>query len=275
MPEQFAVYRVFLSSPSDVEDERRAALRVQNRINALFALPRRRILHVSMWEDVTPKYGRAQGQLNPLVDDCDLFVGLLHKRWGTPTGEFTSGFEEEFTLARDRRDATGSPEIAMFFKALTDDERANPDDDLQRVLGFKKGVSSILGYRSVNTTEEWEKELGMLLTEFVIGEYDTAPSTEAAVAAARASGVGMRAHDDNAVRAELAAAINALAEPEKIILTLVYYEGLTIEQVALILGVDVAEATSLREGALRQLKDKLMPGGGPEVRELWRQLNEE
>ena len=70
-----------------------------------------------LWEE-NPRYdyGRAQGQINPDVRDCDVFVGILYRRWGTPTGTFSSGFEEEFLIAEERF-LRGEPiMILIYFK---------------------------------------------------------------------------------------------------------------------------------------------------------------
>src|SRR5665647_1604702 len=62
------------------------------------------------WEDVLPGASRPQELINDDVDRCQLFVGMLHKRWGTPTGTHSSGFEEEFERAKSRHRGTGQPE---------------------------------------------------------------------------------------------------------------------------------------------------------------------
>src|SRR5690348_12998077 len=80
------------------------------------------------WEDTVPGYARPQELINRDVDSCDLFIGDLHERWGTPTGTFTSGFEEEFTRARERRQRTDSPEIWLFFKSMSPSVVRDPGD---------------------------------------------------------------------------------------------------------------------------------------------------
>ena len=53
------------------------------------------------WEDTLPGYGRPQALINRDVEQCNLFIGLLWRTWGTPPAldsTFSSGFEEEFRL---------------------------------------------------------------------------------------------------------------------------------------------------------------------------------
>src|SRR5579863_6563744 len=112
------ILNVFLSSPSDVADERGIAEEVVAGINK--TIGRRLGWHVDLfkWEDTSPGFGRPQSKINNAVDNCHLFIGLLHERWGQPTGGFSSGFEEEYERARDRRKNQGEPEIWLFFKAV-------------------------------------------------------------------------------------------------------------------------------------------------------------
>ena len=272
MPAQLTVYRVFLSSPSDVAAEREHALQVQDRVNSAFALPRRRLLHVGVWEHLVPRFGRTQDRLNLLVDECDLFVGLLYKRWGTPTGDFSSGFEEEFVRAEQRRLETRRPEIAVFFKTLTDADEAAGGEDLDRIRQFKESVSQKLTYRPIRDLAQWENELTILFTNLVIGDSETAPNVDVAVAAANDSGVGLKAHDDDGVRRRLADSISALPELEKITLTLYYYEGLTLDEVAEVLGKSSPDVETIYRNALLALRGELMSGDVGAVRRLWEEL---
>ena len=96
------------------------------------------------WEDTAAGSGRPQELINQYVDRCDLFIGLIWKRWGTPPdkdGKFSSGFHEEFerSMARRANSAnSGSPEIALFFKEIPKEFMEDPGGDLKRVLEFKE-----------------------------------------------------------------------------------------------------------------------------------------
>jgi|SRR5215217_5092843 len=111
------VIAVFLASPGDVSREREVARDVIDLVNRKVA--KHFELHVELygWEDQPPGYGRPQAQINPHVDDADLFIGMLWRRWGTPSGdEHSSGFEEEYQRARKRREGGDDrPEVWLFF----------------------------------------------------------------------------------------------------------------------------------------------------------------
>ena len=70
-------------------------------------------------------------------------LDLIWKRWGTPPdkdGKFSSGFQEEFERSKDRRENSGSPEIALFFKEIPDQFTEDPGEDLKKVLEFRKTI---------------------------------------------------------------------------------------------------------------------------------------
>ena len=120
------------------------------------------------WEDRLPGYGRPQAQINEDVDACDLFLGILWNRWGSPTGEFTSGFEEEFERAVNRRRASDSPEIWIYFKRV--DDTSDPGEQLRQVLAFRGTLKQRreLYYREFSTTGEWEKSCHDDLVKYVL-----------------------------------------------------------------------------------------------------------
>ena len=164
---QMNVLRVFLASPSDLEDERRETKKLVDRINSTI----REIgwtVELLGWEDRLPGYGRPQAQINEDVDACDLFVGVLWRRWGSPTGEFTSGFEEEFERAVNRRRQSDSPEIWIYFKRV--DDISDPGVQLRQVLEFRRSVEQRreLLFQQFRTTSEWEYKCHDDLLKYVL-----------------------------------------------------------------------------------------------------------
>jgi hypothetical protein len=116
-PERRNVLRVFLASPGDLAEERRAARQVVDNLNQNFSAELGWTVDLLGWEDTLPGYKRPQELINKDVDSCDLFQGLLSKRWGESTGRYSSGFEAELEQARRRREQTGEPEIWIAFKS--------------------------------------------------------------------------------------------------------------------------------------------------------------
>jgi HEAT repeat protein len=131
------VLQVFLASPGDVVDERRSAREVVDIINRIYSRDLGWHIELLGWEDTLPGAGRPQELINADVDVCHLFVGIVWARWGTPTGKFDSGFEEEFERARTRYREEGTPEIWLFFKQVDSDRLRDPGPQLQRVQSFR------------------------------------------------------------------------------------------------------------------------------------------
>src|SRR6266849_6206912 len=93
------VVKVFLASPSDLGDERKAAKSVVDEFNGQYAEEFGYQVELVGWEDTISGFARPQAIINRELDRCELFVGLMGKRWGTPpggSGSYTSGFEEEY-----------------------------------------------------------------------------------------------------------------------------------------------------------------------------------
>ena len=110
-------YRIFVASPGDVSEERRVArdviLSVSQRLGDRggFTLD-----PVGYETHATLDAGRPQSLINPLVGTCDVFVGILWSRFGTPTGVAESGTAEEFAEAESLRAQHGErPQIMVFF----------------------------------------------------------------------------------------------------------------------------------------------------------------
>jgi hypothetical protein len=131
------VLRVFLASPSDLGEERERASLAVEAINRSVA--RSLGWHVELlgWEDTLPGFSRPQALINTAVDSCDLVIGLLWERWGSPTGAYSSGFEEEFERARRRRAVSGAPEIWLLLKEITPRLLADPGEQLRKVIAFR------------------------------------------------------------------------------------------------------------------------------------------
>ncbi|MGD1067118.1 MAG: DUF4062 domain-containing protein, partial [Vulcanimicrobiaceae bacterium] len=149
---------MFLASPGDLNDERVAARDV---VDNLLSMLRGRQVAVELlgWEDTRPNAGRPQALINKDVDQADIFVGLLYRRWGQSPGDprYSSGFEEEFARAVERRERTGSPDIWLYFKEVDQLSIQDAGDQLQKVLEFRQMLvtGKKLLFKNFKTTEEW------------------------------------------------------------------------------------------------------------------------
>jgi hypothetical protein len=128
-----------MASPGDLIDGREAIQRVETRVNAILITA---TYECGWWVGSRlsrNSAGRKQ-LINPLVRNCDVFIGLLKRRWGSETGTYSSGFEDEFEVALTRRADGPDPAIGMFFAEVSVDALADPGPQLQSVLKFQKRV---------------------------------------------------------------------------------------------------------------------------------------
>ncbi len=161
MAKQATAMRVFIASPGDVEHERNALARVLTDVNlALEALAPGQpfVLQLVRWEThVHPDFGRPQSVINDQIEDYDIFVGVMWKRFGTPTGQAESGTQEEFRLAHDRWAAGGRPRILFYFSDYAIPANLSSADlgQLQKVVAFREELSHQGLVKSYASPEEF------------------------------------------------------------------------------------------------------------------------
>ncbi len=135
-------YRVFIASPSGLEEVRevlRAELRDYNGIDA----NQRGVSFLAVgWEDVLGGAGRPQSLINDDLKKCDVFILVLRDRWGSrpdTEGPYTSGCQEEFEEALKCLEDPKLPmaDILVFFGSVDPARLADPGPQLSQVLQFR------------------------------------------------------------------------------------------------------------------------------------------
>lgn len=109
--------RVFVSSPDDVKAERELLDGVLEAINRTDGESGGFILQlVEREQNVNTEINPAIGQANDVqMPDCDVYLGILRTRFGTFTGDFGSGTEQEFRAVLKRFQVEGRPRISFCF----------------------------------------------------------------------------------------------------------------------------------------------------------------
>lgn len=103
MPVQTTTYRILLSMPSDLKNEVDCVDGVIDELNLSWGKPNNSRIELVHWsKNLTP--GASIGSVQNLVNtelgtEFDLYIGILWKRFGTPTDNADSGTEEEFNTA--------------------------------------------------------------------------------------------------------------------------------------------------------------------------------
>lgn len=97
------------------------------------------------WEThVAPGLGPPQVVVNQQIGDYDIFIGILWKRVGTPTGVARSGTEEEFLNAKKKWESDKSRPVMFYFcQAPFPPPRSIEDvEQLRRVTEFRLGLAT-------------------------------------------------------------------------------------------------------------------------------------
>lgn len=128
MAENIQLYKIFIGSPSGLEEEREKLKAEVNFYNTHEVEPEGLSFRVMCWEDIAPSNQNSQELINPYLCECDFYILVLHNRWGTPPGgdsRYSSGSEHEFHLAHTCKESHeySMQDIAVFFKKMTPNER--------------------------------------------------------------------------------------------------------------------------------------------------------
>ncbi|MCA1629994.1 MAG: DUF4062 domain-containing protein [Acidobacteria bacterium] len=120
MPRTETILRVFVASPSDLEEERNTLEDVIRELNITWSKTLGIRSELVRWETHTfPTIAvDAQAAINQqIADDYDIFIGLMWARFGTRTGRVGSGTAEEFYRAYDLyRENPARMRIMFYFK---------------------------------------------------------------------------------------------------------------------------------------------------------------
>ncbi|WP_318344963.1 DUF4062 domain-containing protein [Flagellimonas baculiformis] len=145
MPSQITNYRVFLASPGDLLDDRIVVDEAINELNHTFSPSLGIHLELVRWETHSaPGVSKESVQkiINKDIGDYDLFIGLLWKRFGTPTDEYNSGTEEEFFNAYQKfKEKPESIKILFYFKNSPFTLDDIDPDQLKKVKEFKLDIA--------------------------------------------------------------------------------------------------------------------------------------
>lgn len=166
------IIKVFIASPGDLVNERQIARDVAEEYNTNNSELTGYQIEMVGWEETIGGIGRPQEIINKDLARCELFVGMLWKRWGTPPdvdGEYSSGFEEEYSISFERYAKEKKPNMLMLFKNVDNSLLQDPGEGLKKVLEFKDSLikeKKVL-YEVFDDEREYEKKLRRWLTSYV------------------------------------------------------------------------------------------------------------
>jgi len=143
MPRREYVVRIFVSSPSDLAEERQLLEELARELNATWSRELGLRLELVRWEsDVLPGVASEPQEVidSAVGDEYDAFIGLLWKRFGIPTRAYGSGTAQEFERALARARADPSLRLMVYFNETP----VSPSDldlaQLAEVRAFRDGL---------------------------------------------------------------------------------------------------------------------------------------
>lgn len=166
------IYKCFIASPSDTTEERKVCDKVFNEINQGIGEHHNFRIESKKWENNThPSFGSdGQAVINSQIgDDYDIFIGIMWKKFGTPTPRAGSGTEEEFENAYKRHQNQEPLEIMFYFNDASFKMDEVEADQLDKVKKFKLKVSDLGGlYCQFDGVNDFENKLRSHLTTYLL-----------------------------------------------------------------------------------------------------------
>jgi len=127
-----------------VADERDRLAREIERLNRTLGQDAKVVIELVRWETHTwPGFGEdAQAVINQQIAPYDIFVGIMWRRLGTPTGRGASGTVEEFERAYELWKTHRRPHIMFYFNRAAVEPQTEADrSQSAAVRAFKNVVS--------------------------------------------------------------------------------------------------------------------------------------
>lgn len=176
MPQEIKQVRVFVASPSGLDEERQAIRGAAEEVNEMLANEIGYRIEIFGWEDTISGAGRPQSIINDEMDLCELFIGILWRNWGSKpdvAGRFSSGFEEEFTLSFEKQQKIGEPHIHLFFKTVDQLSQRDAGPDLKKVLEFRRKIEEekLCLYQTFESADILKNIVRRILSRYIIKNY--------------------------------------------------------------------------------------------------------
>lgn len=137
--------RIFVASPGDVQSERDQLGRVVRELNSTLSalVPERGlVLELIRWEThAHPGVGTdPQAVVNRQlsIPEYDIFIGIIWRRFGTPTKRAGSGTEEEFRIAYGCWKRTRTPREILFYFCQAPASPPKTEEEAKQLVGTSR-----------------------------------------------------------------------------------------------------------------------------------------
>jgi hypothetical protein len=155
--------KVFIASPSEVAEERDVVTYVVTELSRTLGTPFDIELEAIRWEThAWPDVGvDAQDVINHEIRDYDIFVGVMWKKFGSPTKRAESGTGEEFQRAYKFFKKHNKPKIMFYFcKRPFYSTRVDELKQFGKVVEFRQALEKLeVLYWEYDSPLEFERRL--------------------------------------------------------------------------------------------------------------------
>ena len=133
--------KVFISCPGDMSDERQVAEQAIKKFSELYCDDDIFIEPIHFKQLPSEFGGNAQDIINAALPEYDIYIGIMGARFGAPTKSYSSGTEEEFRIALQKKDENPAMHVAFYFKDVNKPASAFSISEIAefaKVLAFKE-----------------------------------------------------------------------------------------------------------------------------------------
>jgi hypothetical protein len=174
--------KIFLASPSDVPTERRHVGKVIDELNRTVAADKGVHFVVTRSENAFPGYGKdGQAILNEqigIMQNYDLFVGIMWSRIGTPTPRSQSGTVEEFGRAVQSWRRKRKPQVWFYFRLSPVSPKTRAEiKQLDDVMVFRNKFRGKGLFREYTSPADFRDQLRVNLTLWLNDRQRKAPKS--------------------------------------------------------------------------------------------------
>ena len=176
MPRVLRQLTIFVSATSESHGEVSALRRIGEDLSRRLEKTHQLTLRVVAWpDDVRPGVNvDPQAEINrQLGSDCDIYIGILGTRFGTPTPKAGSGTAEEFNAALVAFVANSrSLRVLFYFDRGSEDPFALDVEQLSRVRGFRDSLSAKgVIFRDFKDTAAFSELVNEHLYHLIVDEW--------------------------------------------------------------------------------------------------------
>jgi len=177
------IFKAFIASPSDTSLEREICEKVFSEIShGIGNIFNFRVESLKWENDVRPTIKDKDGQsiINEQIGNSyEIFIGIMNKKFGSPTPKAGSGTEEEFNNAFQRFQEKKDIEVSFYFneeppKSMNDLNL----EELVKINNFKSKLTGLGIYGTYNGVFNFEENLRKHLTKYFIDEFKKKNNSE-------------------------------------------------------------------------------------------------